>query len=229
MPEQQQAQRDKWREDQAQRREEKRQAAYIPTADQWLDDFVDEFPTEYKESSVYQKQILKTVAEEMGRELDINSDEHVVMRVALTLIGLKKKDNPWVQEVRDPYGVMVSGLYFPDVLGSELVESVHRYALEKSATFAKLYRELLKLLDKRYGHERTEDSRAIKAELAGIYVYVPPAPPQPKPEPKPEPKIAEMIVEPVSPEVRPQIPNVNWSQLNRDLDEQARRFLEGIR
>src|ERR1700676_5502748 len=118
-PEQQQAQRDKWREDQAQRREEKRRAAHIPTADEWLDDFVDEFPAEYKESSVYQKQILKTVSEEMGRELvsnDINSDEHyVVMRVALTLLGLKKKDKPWVQQVRDPNGVMVSGLYFPDV------------------------------------------------------------------------------------------------------------------
>jgi hypothetical protein len=86
------------------------------------------------------------------------------------LLGLKKKDEPWVREVRDPDGVIVSGLNFPDALGSDLIDSVHRHGLEKSQTFATLYRELLEILNKRYGQESTYHARVIKAELAGEYV-----------------------------------------------------------
>jgi len=107
---------------------------------------------------------------------------------------------------------------------------VYRHDLKRSPIFAASFRELLELLNKRYARLRDQQTAVVRTELAGNYVYEPPAlPPPPKPEPKPVPKIVEAKPESVVPEVRVPIPNVNWSQLNRDLDEKARRYLDGIR
>ncbi len=92
-------------------------------------------------------------------------------RVARTLFGFTQPDKAiWVRRVTDPDGVVVSGSYFPDVLGSGIVAAAHRYGLEKSQTFSTLYRELLQMLDQRFGHERTEHSIAIHTELEHKYV-----------------------------------------------------------
>src|SRR6266404_8783000 len=229
-PEQQQAQRDKWREDQAQRREEKRKAAYIPTAEEWSDEFA---ATEHhKTLNVHVKQFLAKVEEELGHKVgnvrvktghgpyDYFDDDgdYTVDRVARTLLGLKKN---WVQEVRDPNGERVSGIYFIDgcSFASSVIESVYRHGLKQSPIFAASLRELLELLNKRYARLRDQQSAVVRAELAGTYIYEPPAlPPPHKPELKPVPKIVEAKPESVVSEVRVTIPNVDWSQLNRDLD-----------
>ncbi len=113
---------------------------------------------------------------------------------------------------------------------SDVIESVYRHGLKQSPIFAASFRELLELLSKRYSRLRDPQSGVVRSELAGTYVYEPPALPLPKPEPKPVPRIVEVRPEPVIPEVVcGPIPNVDWSQLNRDLDEKARRYLEGIR
>jgi hypothetical protein len=61
------------------------------------------------------------------------------------------------------------------VIGSHIVADAHRHNLERSQTFLMLYRELLEILDQRFGKPLSEDlieRRAaldIKAELAGTY------------------------------------------------------------
>ena len=239
-PEEQAEQRRVWAEDQAQRREEKRKAAYIPTAEEWRDEFA---ATEHhKTLNVHVKQFLAKVEEELGHKVgnvrvktghglyDYFDDDgdYTVDRVARTLLGLKKN---WVQEVRDPNGEQVSGSYFIDgcSFASGVIESVYRHDLKRSPIFAASFRELLELLNKRYARLRDQQTAVVRTELAGNYVYEPPAlPPPPKPEPKPVPQIVEAKSEPVIPEVvRLPIPNVDWSQLNRDLDEKARRYLDG--
>src|SRR5258708_10925 len=111
---------------------------------------------------------------------------------------------------------------------SDVIESVYRHGLKQSPIFASSFRELLELLNKRYARLRDQQTAVVRTELAGNYVYEPPALPELKPEPKPVPKIVEAKPEPVIPEViRVPIPNVDWSQLNRDLDETARRYLGG--
>ena len=108
-----------------------------------------------------------------------------------------------------------------------------RRALTTQEVRRAVARELLRMLDKTFRHAGTTDALErkcaadIRAELSGIYAYVPPAPPQPKPEPRPVPQLIEAKVEPATQEAAKQIPNVNWSQLSKDLDELARRFLEG--
>jgi hypothetical protein len=235
-PEEREAQRDKWREEKRHERQEKHRAAYIPTAEEWADEFA---ATERaKTLDAYVKQFSSKVVEELGRELGgphkdsmgnvvgyDYDEEFTVDRVARTLLGLKKN---WVHEVRSPDGEMVAGLYFADSFGG-VVESAHRHGLKQSPVFAASFRDLLEMLNKRYGSQHTDDATAVRAELAGTYVYVPPQPKLvPKSEPKPEPK-PDVVTPVAEPKIEQPIPNVNWSQLNKDLDEQARRFLDGIR
>jgi hypothetical protein len=229
-PEEREAQREKWRTDQAQRREEKRQATYVPTADEWRDEFA---ATEhYKTLNVHGKEFAAKVAEELGKEVgslrlktgpgayDYYDDDgqYTLDRVARTLLSLKRG---WVREVHSPDGELVAGSYFIDgcSFATDVIESVYRHGLKQSPTFAASFRELLELLSKRYSRQHDQQGAVVRAELAGTYVYNPPAPPQPKPEPMPITKIVEAKVEPVIPDVvRLPIPNVNWSQLNKDLD-----------
>lgn len=170
--EEQEAQREKWRLEKQAEREEKRKAAYVPSAEEWMGQFDAEFPVEAKILAAYVKEFSNKVAEELGRELgDVDDDGYTLNRVACTLLGLKRN---WIKEVRSPDGEIVAGRYFADSLG-DLVESAHEYGLKQSPTFAKSFLELLKMLDKRYGPQKTKDAAVIRAELAGTYV-----PPQAK-------------------------------------------------
>jgi hypothetical protein len=121
---------------------------------------------------------------------------------------------------------MFGGMFFADSIASGIIAATHTLNLEASQTYSTAYRELLVLLDRRYAKNRDRNSNAVKAELSGTYTL---PEPEPEPEPtveaaKPEPEITTPVPEPII-----QIPNVNWSQINKDLDEQARRYLEGIR
>ncbi len=164
-PEEQEAQRDKWRLEKQAEREEKRKAEYIPTANEWIDQFDADFPEQAKTLAAHVKEFSSKVAEELGRELGyVDDDGYTLDRVARTLLGLKKS---WVKEVLN--GEIVAGLYFADSFGS-VVESAHRYGLKQSPTFARSFLELLKMLNKRYGDQKTKDAAVIRAELAGTYV-----------------------------------------------------------
>lgn len=239
-PEEQAVQRALWRESQAERREEIRKATNIPTADESRDEFA---ATEHhKTLNVYVRQLLAKVEEELGHRVrsvrvitgpgpyDYFDDdgEYTVDRVARTLLGLKKN---WVQEVRSPDGERIAGSYFIDgcSFATNVIESVHRHGLKQSPIFAASFHELLELLHKRYSRQRDQQIGIVRAELAGTYVYEPPALPEPKPEPKPVPKNVEAKPVVIPEMVRLPIPNIDWSQLNRDLDEKARRYLDGIR
>jgi hypothetical protein len=67
-------------------------------------------------------------------------------------------------------------LFYPEALGSGLVENTHHFGLEASAIYAAAYRELLHNLDEKFGDEHTEHARDIKTELAGEYVLKLPEP-----------------------------------------------------
>src|SRR5882672_7245678 len=180
-PEEQAEQRRVWAEDQAQRREEKRKAAYIPTAEEWRDEFA---ATEHhKTLNLHVKQFSAKVEEELGHRVgsvrvktghglyDYFDDDgdYTVDRVARTLLGLKKN---WFQEVRDPNGEQVSGAYFIDgcSFASSVIESVYRHDLKQSPIFAASLRELLELLNKRYARLRDQQTAVVRTELAGNYV-----------------------------------------------------------
>ena len=143
-----------------QRSREKQKAAETPTAEEWMWDWAARFPERYRELNEYTKNCATAVSEELGRTLGPESE--TVDRVAWTLLGFKKN---LVQTVSDPKGEIIGGLFFADVIGSEIVGTAHRYGLKKSPTFDALFRELLQILDKRYGHEETKHSHAIKQEL----------------------------------------------------------------
>jgi hypothetical protein len=186
------------REQKRKSRANQKAAAYVPTADEWTWNWDDSFPEEAAEVRKYEKQVGKKVAEELGRISTFQTygwsrerfaeefplgcgtpEAYAVDQVARTLFGIKKNTSVWVHEVADPDGVIVAGTYFPEALGSNIVQAVHLYGLEKSQTFATLYRVLLQILDKRYGKELTEHAKDIRAELTGEYAL---ASPETKPE-----------------------------------------------
>jgi hypothetical protein len=152
---------------------EAQKAAQTPSAEEWTWNFADNFSEQYKELNAYVTQMEEKVAEELGRGLGSYDETYTVDRVARTLFSLKKNSDPWVREVHSPNGTVVGGLYFPEALGSDLIASAHRLGLKKSPTFAALYLDLLRILDKKFGHQRTGDAfevrcaADIKTELAG--------------------------------------------------------------
>jgi hypothetical protein len=204
-PEQRAARRQYNREQKRKSRANHKAAAYVPTADEWTWNWDSRFPEEAAAVREYEKQVGQKVAEELGRISTFETygwsrekfaesfplgygtpEAYAVDQVARTLFGFKKNTSVWVHEVVDPNGIIVAGTYFPDALGSEIVEAAHRYGLEKSQTFSALYRELLQILNNRYGKEPTEHARDIRAELAGLYVLA-------SPEPRPELQISGQV------------------------------------
>jgi hypothetical protein len=192
-PEEQEAQREKWRQEKQAERAEKKRQAYVPTAEEWRDEFA--ATAHYKTLNAYIKEFSNKVVEELGKNVGsvrvktgpgaydyyVEDGTYTLDRVGCALLGLKRN---WVKQVSDPNGELIAGSYFADPdcsFASDVIESAHRHGLKQSATFATAFRELLEMLNKRYGSQRTEGAAAIRAELAGTYVYVPP---QPKPEPK---------------------------------------------
>lgn len=186
------------RESKRRSRSRQRQAVIVPTASDWADQFPKQHPALASELD----QDAEKFAEAVLFELQINPPHNhfstlcercavdaCLDQVSRTLLGLKKG---WVRNVQDPSGQLVAGTYFPDELGETIVQDAHLYGLERSQTFSAAYRELLTVLDWKYGEEKTGDARAIKAELEGSYVL--PEPVEPKPEPQPD----KVQVSPVS-------------------------------
>lgn len=171
-PEEQEAKRAKWRSAQQKTRTKQKAANYVPTANEAFEYFSTKFAGQHAELEAYTKEIARKVAEELARELSID-EAYTVDRVARTLVGLKKH---LVHRVSDCDGLIVGGMYFVEALGSDVIESVHHYSLEQSKSFSTLYRELLEILDKKFGDTRTKDAYEarcvadIKAEIAGRYV-----------------------------------------------------------
>src|SRR5260370_13283676 len=117
-PEEQEAQREKWRLEKQAEREEKYKAEFVPTANKWIDQFDAEFPEQAKTLAAYVKEFSSKVAEELGRQLgDLDDDGYTLDRVARTLLGLKKS---WVKEVLSPNGEIVARMYFPDSVRSDV-------------------------------------------------------------------------------------------------------------
>jgi hypothetical protein len=140
-PEEREIQREKWRTEQAQSREQKKRARHLPTAEEWNEEFSK--TPQYKELRQYAEKFSNKVTEEIGHSLTI-SEGYAVELVAWTSLSLKKN---WVRDVWEPYGEhFAGGMYFADAIGSVIVEAAHR-GLDKSPTFTGLYKELLPILD----------------------------------------------------------------------------------
>jgi len=180
-------------------------------ANEWIENWDSRYPAHLAEYREYVRNIASKVAEEIGytptfetfgwpREkyatifpLGHHPAEETVGYVAGTLYAFRKDTSVWVHNVSE--GVIVAGSHFPDVLGYEMVSETHKHNLEISPTYSSLYRELLGLLDQRFGNNDDRHSIAIKQELAGNFV-LPVKPEPPKPELKPEPKPAPSIEQP---------------------------------
>jgi hypothetical protein len=176
-PEEQEKVRAYNRAQKAKSRAAQKAARYVPTADEAADSFAADHPERVKDLDAYVKEFTANVTAELGRGLGQpqidpsgnvigfdHDEEFTVERVARCLLGLK---HGWVQRVREPDGELVSGRYFADASGI-IVESANRHGLTNSRSFNLLYRELLGILDQRYGHQQTEDSAVVRAELTRI-------------------------------------------------------------
>jgi hypothetical protein len=203
----------------ARSRERKKLAVYVFTADEWRDEFRKQHPALQTELDEYAKQFAETVLS----ELQINSSHAIdacLDQVARTLLGLK---SGWVRDVQAPAGELVSGAYFGDALGELIVGDTHRNGLERSQTFSAAYRELLKILDKEYGHENSKDALAIKAELNGTYSL----PPEPEPPKAPEPPAPEPPKVPTGQQVLAEGRARLLESLQHQLPVDARKYLYG--
>jgi len=101
-------------------------------------------------------------------------------RVAWTLLSFKKN---LIEQVEG--GEMFGGMFFADSLGSDIVAATHRFKFEASQTYSAAYRELLVLLNQRYGKNRDRDSNVVTAELSGTYTLPELKPELPDAQPKP--------------------------------------------
>src|SRR6266481_1215275 len=172
---------------------------------EWIENWDSRYPVHAAERREYVRNIASKVAEEIGhtptfetfgwpREkyaaifpLGDHPAEEVVGYVAGTLYAFRKDTPVWVHSVSE--GIIVAGSHFPDVLGYQIVSETHRYNLEISPMYSSLYRELLGLLDQRFGNNDDRHSVAIKQELAGQFVL-----PVESEPPKPELKQPERTV-----------------------------------
>lgn len=133
------------------------------------------FPEQYKELTAYRGKFSAQVQEELGGRTLSDLEGETLYNVAVAFYCFKKTGSPWVRGVIDPNGVIVGGAFFPEVIGTWLVKYTHRFGLESSATYAKLYRPLLTVLDKKFGKfsqnssSEGESARNVQAELAGTW------------------------------------------------------------
>jgi hypothetical protein len=187
-PEQREEKR-KYNREQKRKSREKQKAAYVPTADEWTESWDGSFSEEAREVREYVREIQRKVAEQIGyvstfethgwpREkyaatfpLGHHPAEETVDFVARTIYAFRKDSSVWVRQVSE--GIIVAGSHFPDVLGYEIVSETHRLNLDVSPTYSALYRELLSILDQRFGNNHDRNSAAIKQELTGTFVLDP--------------------------------------------------------
>jgi hypothetical protein len=153
----------------------KKKAAETPTYDEWTWKWDEKCPQQYKELRAYEKKFSAQVQQELGREL-CDLEAETIYNAAVASYCFKQHGSPWVRAVIDPNGIIVGGAFYPEVIGSWLVKYTHRFGLESSsATYAKLYRPLLTVLNKRFGKcgqnssSEGESARNVQAELAGKY------------------------------------------------------------
>jgi hypothetical protein len=169
-------------------RERVRENERMQDAAEWTEKWDSRYPAQAAELREFEKEISRKIADEIGyistfeafgwpREkfadsfpLGHHPAEETVHRVAETLYALRKDTPVWVRKVAE--GIVVAGLYFPEMLGHEIVSATHKYNLEISPTYSAIYRELLGLLDARFGSNRDRNSAAIKQELAGKFVLL---------------------------------------------------------
>jgi hypothetical protein len=167
-------------------RERVRENERIQDAREWTGNWDSRYPEQAAEVRDYVRQIQRKIAEEIGyvqtfetfgwpREkyaaifpLGHHPAEETVHLVAETLYAFRKDTPVWVRKVSE--GIITAGSCFPDVLGYDIVSATHRHNLEVSPTYSAIYRELLGLLDQRFGNNLDRDSTAIKRELAGKFV-----------------------------------------------------------
>ena len=125
---------------------------------------------DYVRMSEYRKETAKKISEELETDLNAQATE-VVDFILSASFGF---ENKIMRQVTDPPGLMVGSL-FPDVIGRHIVAGAHKYGLERSATFSKVYRDLLRTLDQRFGKQLSKDpiemqaALDIKSELVGEY------------------------------------------------------------
>src|SRR5260370_37399298 len=172
-------------------RERVRERTRIQDAYEWTDNWDIRYPEQAAEVRDFIRQIQRKVAEEIGQGHHPAKEkiEYVVDYVVRTLFAFRKGTPVWVCPVSN--GIIVAGSHFPDVIGIELVVETHKQNLEVSPTYSALYRELLLILDSRFGNNNDRDSEAIKQELAGTFV-LPVQQPEP---PKPLPSLEEVLAQ----------------------------------
>ena len=175
-PEEQQHQRAKWRDAQTKSRANRKTEQTL-TADELFEQFSGS--PQYEETREFAEQQHNKISEELGIDTEAwfrHPAWYSADTVLWTLYGFKKN---FVREVTDPKGVRVSGLIFPDVIGSHIVAATHRCSLERSQKFSVIYRELLQTLDQRFGKHLSDDpierkaALDVKAELSGSYTLSP--------------------------------------------------------
>lgn len=169
-PEEQEARR-KYNRERKQQSREKQKAAATPTSDEWRDQFYGS--PQCEEVRLYAQRQYKQIAQELCVESG-HPARYEIDAVLWTLYGFKKN---FVREVVEPRGIKVCFLY-PDVIGSQIVAATHRHELEKSGTYSAAYRELLHVLDKRYGRNadvnhpdkvEREAALAVKREIKRLF------------------------------------------------------------
>jgi hypothetical protein len=138
---------------------QEREAAQIPTMDDYLDSF--RSTADFIRMRTWIKQTSAKIEGELGRKIKIQTLEEAVGFTLEVAYGFEHGMTKKVLE----YGLMV-GCLFPDAIGWTIVPAAHEHGLEKSPTFKSIYRPLLTLLDEKYGNNNDKHSRAIKAELA---------------------------------------------------------------
>jgi hypothetical protein len=167
-------------------RERVREQERMQDAAEWTEKWDSRYPAQAAELRAFEREIGRKIADEIGyvstfetigwpREkyaegfpLGHHPAEETVHRVAHTLFAFRKDTPVWVRQVSE--GIVTAGNCFPDALGYEIVSATHRFNLEISPTYSAVYRELLGLLDQRFGSNRDRNSITIKQELAGKFV-----------------------------------------------------------
>ena len=125
---------------------------------------------DYLRMSKYRKETTRKISDELGTDLDAQATE-TVDYVLSASFGFEHKI---MRQVMDPPGLMVGSL-FPDVIGRHIVRGTHMYSLERSATFSTIYRDLLRILDQKFGRQLSQDpierqsALDVKAEIEGTY------------------------------------------------------------
>jgi hypothetical protein len=150
-----------------------------------------------KKLEAHSAEIVAAIQTELTQEKLSAQSEYIVDAVSCVMFGI---ENNFVQVVHDPPGVLVGG-HFPDAVGADAVEYVHRFPeLLKSKTFAELYQRFLRAVanwaKKNEQYATVEFIQEIKAELAGTY-QLPPLRNIPKSKiqqaEEPLPSMAEML------------------------------------